>query len=115
MAEYLEARPGCRTSIDSYRNPRGLDSRLLGNLDFEHAIGIARLDRLSSCRIRQGETAQESAGGAFNVFEAAAVNALPHRSLATNGQRVVFGEDFDVLGRDARHIRTQDEAVVFLL
>src|SRR2546430_15485632 len=67
--EHLEARPGCRTSIDSYRNPRGLDSRLLGNLDFEHAIGIARLDRLSSCRIRQGETAQESAGGAFNVFE----------------------------------------------
>ena len=47
-AERLEATPGCRTSIDSYRNSRGLDSRLLGNLDLEHTIDIARLDRLSS-------------------------------------------------------------------
>src|SRR2546430_7232033 len=86
--EHLEARPGCRTSIDSYRNPLGLDSRLLGNLDLEHAIGIARLDRLSSCRIRQGETAQKSAGGAFNVFEAVAANALPRRHLDRKSTRL---------------------------
>ena len=66
----LEARPGCRTSIDSYRNPLGLDSRLLGNLDLEHAIDVPCLDRLSPCRFRQAETAQEGTGGAFDVFEA---------------------------------------------
>ena len=81
------------TSIDSYRNARGLDARLLGNLDLEHTIGIARLDRFGSYRIGQGETAQEGTDVAFDVFEADTVNALPRRSLATNGQCAVFGED----------------------
>ena len=53
-AEHLEAglSPGCRTSIDGYPNSLGLDSRLLGDFDLEHAIGIARLDCLRLCRIR---------------------------------------------------------------
>src|SRR6185437_253575 len=114
-ADYLKARPGCRTSIDSNRNPLGLDSRLLGNLDLEHAIDVPCLDRLSSCRIRQGETAQERARDAFDVFEAVAANVFPRRPFATNRQRAVFGGDFDVLERDARQIRTQHEVVAFLL
>ncbi|SRR6266436_9888617 len=50
--------PPCpNVSIDRYRNSLGLDPSLLGDLDLEHAIGAPRLDGLSSCRIRQGETA----------------------------------------------------------
>ena len=33
-------------SIDRDRNALGLDSRLLGDLDLEHAIGVVRLDRI---------------------------------------------------------------------
>src|SRR5205823_5353806 len=102
-------------SIDCYRNSLGLDSRLLGNLDLEHAIRIPCLDPLSSCRFRQGETAQERTGGAFDVFEAVVFYGLPRQSLAANGQGAVLGGDFYVLERDARHIRTQHEVVASLL
>src|ERR1700730_182603 len=107
--------PSPNVSIDRYRNSLGLDSRLLGDLDLEHAIGAPRLDGLSSCRIRQGETAQELAGRALDVFEAVAFQGLPRQSLAANGQGAVLGGDFYVLERDAWHIRTQHEAVAFLL
>src|SRR5207253_10234691 len=108
--------PPCpNVSIDRYGNSLGLGSRLLGNLDLEHAIGIPCLDGLSSCRIRQGETAQERTGGAFDVFEAVASYGLPRQSLAANGQGAVLGGDFYVLQRDARHIRTQHEVVAFIL
>src|SRR3984893_887163 len=106
--------PSPNVSINRYRNSLGLDSRLLGNLDLEHAIGTPRLDGLSSCRIRQGETAQETAGHAFDVFEAVAFHVLPRKSLAANGQGAVLGGDFYVLERDPRYIRAQHEAVAFL-
>src|SRR6202030_3658267 len=116
MADDSTLSPPCpNVSIDRYRNSLGLDSRLLGNLDLEHAIGTARLDGLSSCRIRQGETAQELAGDPFDVFEAVAVHRLPRQSLAANGQGAVLGGDFYVLELNARHIRTQDESGAFLL
>src|ERR1700719_3869467 len=116
MADDSTLSPPCpNVSIDRYRNSLGLDSRLLGKLDLEHAIGTARLDGLSSCRIRQGETAQELAGHALDVFEAVAFHRVPRQSLAANGQGAVLGGHFYVLERDARHIRTQHEAVAFLL
>src|SRR5580765_44860 len=49
------------------------------------------------------------------MFEGVAANALPRRSFAANGQGAVFGRDFDVLGRDARNIGTQNKPVLFLL
>ena len=73
MSKRLEAG---RTSIYRYRNSLGLDSRLLGDLDLEHAVGIACLDRFRSSRTRQGETAQERTGGAFDVGDTrGAINA----------------------------------------
>src|SRR5438270_12303774 len=70
MADDSPLSPPCpNVSIDCYRNSLGLDSRLLGNLDLEHAIRIPCLDPLSSCRFRQGETAQERTGGAFDVLD----------------------------------------------
>src|SRR4029077_5849446 len=115
MSELLEAGADCRTSIDRYRNSLGLDASLLGNLDLEHAIGIPCFDRLSSCRIRQGEAARAPAGDALDVFEAVAFHVLPRQSLAANGQGAVLGRYFYVLELDSRHIRTYHEAVTFLL
>src|ERR1700686_2966125 len=111
MADDSTLSPPCPSvSIDRYRNSLGLDSGLLGDLDLEHAIGTARLDGLSSCRIRQGETAQEPAGHAFDVFQAVAFHVLPRQSLAANGQGAVFSGHFYVLERDPRTIRPHPEA-----
>src|SRR4029077_3209971 len=116
MADDSSLSPPCpNVSINRYRNSLGLDSRLLGDVDLEHAIDAPRLDGLSPCRIRQGETAQELAGHAFDVFEAVGCHVLPRQSLAANGQGAALGGDFYVLERDARNIRTHHEAVAFLL
>src|SRR3984893_3720675 len=116
MADDSTLSPPCpNVSINGYRNSLGLDPRLLGNLDLEHTIGTPRLDGLSLCRFRQGETAQETAGHAFDMIEAVAFHVLPRQSLAANGQGAVLGGDFYVLERDARYIRTQHEAAAFLL
>src|ERR1700730_12664086 len=116
MADDSTLSPPCpNVSIDRYPDSLGLDSRLLGDLDLQHAIGTPRLDGLSSRRIRQGETAQELAGHALDMFEAVAFQGLPRQSLAANGQGAGLGGDVYVLERDARDIRTQHEAVAFLL
>lgn len=81
-------------SIDRDRNALGLDSRLLGDLDLEHAIGIARLDRVRLRGIRQGKAALECACEALNVFETVAVRALSRRSHSTNCQQAILGGDF---------------------
>src|SRR5207253_3774766 len=88
MADASTLSPPCpNVSIDGYRNSLGLDSRLLGNLDLEHAIRIPCLDPLSSCRFRQGETAQERTGGAFEVLEAVVFYGLPRQSLAAKDRK----------------------------
>ena|SRR5580700_10211190 len=68
MSEGPRSSSDCRPSIDRYGYSRGLGSSLLGNLDLKYAIGIPCLDGLSSCGIRQGETPQERARDAFEVF-----------------------------------------------
>src|SRR5208337_292092 len=84
--KHLDARARCPTSVDRYRNALGLDTRLLGDLNFEHTIGAARLDPLGMCRFRECETAQERSSEAFNVFETVSFRILPRASLATDDQ-----------------------------
>ena len=62
-----------RTLIDRYGNARGRHARLLGNIDLEHSIDIARLNSANLC-IRQSEPTQECASGPLKVLEAVAVN-----------------------------------------
>jgi hypothetical protein len=55
MADDSILSPPCpNVSIDRYRNSLGLDLRLLGNLDLEHAIGIRCLNRLGLVPIPAG-------------------------------------------------------------
>src|SRR5438270_13979652 len=92
MADDSPLSPPCpNVSTDCYRNSLGLDARLLGNLDLEHAIRIPCLDPLSSCRFRQGETAQERTGGAVDVFEALVFDGLRRPSLAATGPGARLG------------------------
>ena len=58
--------PRPNVSIDRYRNSRGLDSRLLGNLDLEHAIGIPCLDGDGRARRTRVRPARGRPVGSFS-------------------------------------------------